>query len=121
MPIKEEAVEIYQSGVSHVKRTEMLAGHGAQHCGAVEVTSKDIYNCISGSYKKLKPFYVYFPVRGIDSVIWVSVAYDGENLFILNHDTFGLEEKYTGYKCLKPKLVVYDESVFKLDAPFICA
>ena len=121
LPIEEDIFEIYQSGVTHLKRTQVLAGTSAMHCGAVKDIPTDIYNCMSVSHKARRPFYVYYSVQGMDSFIWVSVAYDGKSLFILNHDTYGLEEKYSGYECRNPMLMPYDKNLFKHGVPFQCA
>lgn len=118
----EKSIEFYKHDVSFLKRTESLAGHKATDCTLDRASSREIYNCISYNYTSQIPFYAYISRTGIDSTIWSSAAYNGKSLFILSHDTFAGQPKYSGFYCSDATLHEYRPSKFqKSTVFFLCS
>lgn len=115
----DQVVEIYQPDASFIQRTMMLAGEGAVHCDS-EVERQ--YECIANNFKNNHPLYAYGSFIGMDSLITLSVAYNGKNVYFLEQDdVFGPQSRYKGYLCGNPTLSEKNAILWRGSRPFKCA
>lgn len=114
-----ESPQIYLQAVSFQKRTAQLSGNQGVPCDAEPEIQ---YECIAKNYKNKKPFYAFGSFIGLDSLISLSVAYDGKKVYLLKHDdVFGPESIYEGAECEKPVLSEYSAYLWRSGGPFKCA